>query len=61
VIKDKRAFGRPDDPFTYRIELKRAPWLKTRLQLELLDGCDCGNWVPKDPRRLGLSCRGRGR
>ncbi|MGQ9734912.1 MAG: hypothetical protein ACUVQU_07725 [Candidatus Bipolaricaulia bacterium] len=39
--------GKPDDPFSYKIRLKRAPWLKTGLQLELLDGCDCGNWVPK--------------
>jgi AcrR family transcriptional regulator len=46
-LPDKRAFGRPDDPFTYKIRLKRAPWLQTKLQLELLDGCDTGNWVPK--------------
>jgi hypothetical protein len=46
-LPDKRAFGRPDDPFTYKIRLKRAPWLPTELQLELLDGCDSGNWVPK--------------
>ncbi|MGQ9734450.1 MAG: hypothetical protein ACUVQU_05315, partial [Candidatus Bipolaricaulia bacterium] len=39
--------GKPDDPFSYKIKLKQAPWLKTELQLELLDGCDCGNWVPK--------------
>lgn len=44
---EKRAFGRPDDPFTYKIRLKRAPWLETRLQLELLEGCDRGNWVAK--------------
>jgi hypothetical protein len=46
-LPDKRAFGKPDDPFTYKIRLKRAPWLKTKLQLELLDGCDSGDWVPK--------------
>jgi hypothetical protein len=42
-----KAFGRPEDPFTYKIKLKQAPWLETKLQLELLDGCDCGNWVAK--------------
>ena len=46
-MEDKRAFGKPDDPFTYKIRLKRAPWLKTELQLELMDGCDSGDWVPK--------------
>ena len=46
-MKGKRAFGRPDDPFTYKIRLERAPWLPTKLQLELLDGCDSGDWVPK--------------
>jgi hypothetical protein len=46
-FEDKQAFGRPEDPFTYKIRLKRAPWLQTKLQLELLDGCDSGDWVPK--------------
>jgi hypothetical protein len=47
-----KAFGRPEDPFTYKVRLKRAPWLETKLQLELLDGCDCGNWVARGTRVL---------
>ena len=48
----KKAFGRPADPFSYKLRLKRAPWLSTELQLELLDGCDSGNWVPKGKQLL---------
>lgn len=49
---NKKAFGKPSDPFSYKIRLRRAPWLKTELQLELLDGCDRGNWVPKGKQVL---------
>ena len=45
--RPEQTLGKPDDPFSYKIKLKQAPWLKTELQLELLDGCDCGNWVAR--------------